>query len=106
MGLQAIEAVPKDGSPVFLVDKDTGDMNRYPLGSGPTFVSKRGHVDCFFPNATARGSARELPLCWPRLTCVRARTFNISEATAKVNINSGGSRRRNPWPVCASGCLQ
>jgi hypothetical protein len=26
MGLQAIEAVPKDGSPVFLVDKDTGDM--------------------------------------------------------------------------------
>ena len=23
---QAIEAVPKDGSPVFLVDKDTGDM--------------------------------------------------------------------------------
>jgi hypothetical protein len=26
MGLQAIEAAPKDGSPVFLVDKDTGDM--------------------------------------------------------------------------------
>src|SRR6266478_4392844 len=26
MGLQAIEAAPKDGSPVFLVDQDTGDM--------------------------------------------------------------------------------
>src|SRR5258708_4783182 len=26
MGLQAIEATPKDGKPVFLVDQDTGDM--------------------------------------------------------------------------------
>src|SRR5260221_2697883 len=26
MGLQAIEAAPKDGSPAFLVDRDTGDM--------------------------------------------------------------------------------
>src|SRR6266481_9336600 len=26
MGLQGIEAAPKDGSPVFLVDQDTGDM--------------------------------------------------------------------------------
>jgi hypothetical protein len=26
MGVQAIEAAPRDGSPVFLVDKDTGDM--------------------------------------------------------------------------------
>ncbi len=26
MGLQAIEAAAKDGSPVFLVDQDTGDM--------------------------------------------------------------------------------
>jgi hypothetical protein len=26
MGLQGIEAAPKDGSPAFLVDEDTGDM--------------------------------------------------------------------------------
>src|ERR1700730_19425328 len=26
MGLQAIEAAPKDGNPAFLVDQDTGDM--------------------------------------------------------------------------------
>ena len=26
MGLQAIEAAPKDRNPVFLVDQDTGDM--------------------------------------------------------------------------------
>jgi len=26
MGLQTIEAAPKDGSPFFLMDQDTGDM--------------------------------------------------------------------------------
>jgi len=30
MGLQAIEAGPKYGSPVFLVDQDTGDMTAAP----------------------------------------------------------------------------
>ena len=30
MGVQAIEAAPGDGSPVFLVDQDSGDMTTAP----------------------------------------------------------------------------
>jgi hypothetical protein len=33
MGLQTIEAAFKDGSPVFIVDQDSADMNYCRLGS-------------------------------------------------------------------------
>jgi hypothetical protein len=63
MGLQAIEAGPKDGSPVFLVDQGSGDMTAAPWAvRHGVFVSKGGRVNCFVlgPLDTGIQNGREL----------------------------------------------
>jgi hypothetical protein len=57
MGLQANETASlKDGNPAFLVDQDIGDMtSAHWAVVQRRFVSKGGHVDCFFPNPLATG---------------------------------------------------
>src|SRR6266852_9146084 len=57
MGLQAIEAAPKNGSPVFLVDQDTGDMTtaHWAVRQGVSF-QREGAPIAFSPTHWLPGS--------------------------------------------------
>src|SRR5712664_1288428 len=57
MGLQAIEAAPKDGNPVFLMDQDTGDMTtaHWAVRQGVSF-QREGASIAFSPTHWLPGS--------------------------------------------------
>jgi hypothetical protein len=56
MGLQAFEAAPKDGSPVFLVDQDTGDMTTVHRAAVQSVSSQREGTSIAFPQQWLPGS--------------------------------------------------
>src|SRR5919201_876092 len=75
MGLQAIEAAPNDGNPVFLVDQHTGDTvtTHWPMLQGVS--SQREGASIAFSRPISGRSSNWLP---------RSKTFEGSRRTSRV----------------------
>ena len=93
MGLQAIEAAAKDGSPVFLVEQDTGDMTtaHWAVAQGVSFQSEGASI-AFSSNPLAAGIQNDRELTRNKQSCCACIRCCRSECSVAFHWSCRGQR--------------